>query len=102
ELDEELKKIKSEGQKPSTKDEDLLETTLAELRELKTYKAKEKTQGESKGQSGGESVQEIKQSIFNLEGHLALLLSEKRALDEFIATSKQELLELQMEQVKLK
>ncbi|KAJ2491181.1 endocytosis defective- protein [Coemansia sp. RSA 2050] len=102
ELDEELKKIKSEGEKLSTKDEDLLETTLAELRELKAYKTKEKMQGESKGQSSGESVQEIKQSIFNLEGHLALLLSEKRALDEFIATSKQELLELQMEQVKLK
>ncbi|KAJ2815167.1 hypothetical protein FBU31_007029, partial [Coemansia sp. 'formosensis'] len=70
--------------------------------ELKTFKIGERTQSESTSQSGGESVQEIKQSIFNLEGHLALLLSGKRTMDEFIATSKQELLELQMEQVKLK
>ncbi|KAJ2067097.1 hypothetical protein GGI16_009692, partial [Coemansia sp. S142-1] len=78
-----------------------LEAILAELRELKTFKAGERMRSESSGQSGGESVQEIKQSIFNLEGHLATLLSEKRAMDEFIATAKQELLELQMEQVKL-
>ncbi|KAJ2260403.1 endocytosis defective- protein [Coemansia sp. RSA 376] len=103
ELDEELKRIKSEGAQQTTgsKDEEQLEAILAELRELKTFKAGERMRSESSGQSGGESVQEIKQSIFNLEGHLATLLSEKRAMDEFIATAKQELLELQMEQVKL-
>ncbi|KAJ2811515.1 endocytosis defective- protein [Coemansia furcata] len=104
ELDEELKRIKSEGEQQATgsRDEEQLEKTLAELKELKTFKIGERTQSESTSQSGGESVQEIKQSIFNLEGHLALLLSGKRTMDEFISTSKQDLLELQMEQVELK
>ncbi|KAJ2747113.1 endocytosis defective- protein [Coemansia sp. BCRC 34301] len=109
ELDEELRQVKADGEQwaVGSKDEDMLEATLDELRELKEFKVSEKKQGEArarsggKSEAGGESMQEIKQSIFNLEGHLALLLSGKRAMDEFISAGKQELLELQMEQVKL-
>ncbi|KAJ2461649.1 endocytosis defective- protein [Coemansia sp. RSA 2424] len=109
ELDGELKRVQADGEQQAvgSREEEMLEATLNELRDLKEFKVSEKKQSESRaksggeGESGGESVQEIKQSIFNLEGNLALLLSEKRAMDEFIATGKQELLELQMEQVKL-
>ncbi|KAJ2462345.1 hypothetical protein EV174_007128, partial [Coemansia sp. RSA 2320] len=114
ELDEEVRRLQAEGelQEKNSRDEELLEITLAELNDLKEFKVKEKQQNElllSKGQSasghadGGssETLREIKQSIFELEGHLSFLLTEKRAMDEFVAAGKQELLELQMEQIKL-
>ncbi|KAJ2872765.1 hypothetical protein FB639_004302, partial [Coemansia asiatica] len=107
-LDEELKQLKEEEEEQSreTRDGGILESTLKELEDLRDFKLQEKRQTEesqSSGSSGSsETLQEIKQSIYNLEGELAFLISEKRAMDEFMTSGKQELVELQMEQMKLK
>ncbi|KAJ2635370.1 endocytosis defective- protein [Coemansia sp. RSA 1286] len=107
ELDQELKKLKEEeeSQPKDTRDGGILESTLKELEDLRDFKLQEKRQAESQssGSNGSsETLQEIKQSIYNLEGELAFLLSEKRAMDEFMTSGKQELVELQVEQMKLK
>ncbi|KAI9505175.1 cytoskeletal-regulatory complex EF hand-domain-containing protein [Coemansia spiralis] len=99
-LDAELRLLE---QQDEPRDQSLLDETLSELESLRDHKKGEKKLAEQQGSANdGESLQEIKQSIFNLEGHLSFLLSEKRAMDSFIESSKQELLDLQMEQVKLK
>ncbi|KAJ1720263.1 endocytosis defective- protein [Coemansia erecta] len=107
ELDEELCKLNEEAEERDKRprDDDLMETTLKELESLKEYKMQEKRQAEALDagtDDSSETLQEIKQSIFNLEGHLAFLLSEKRSMDEFLKAGKQQLLELQVEQMKLK
>ncbi|KAJ1805781.1 endocytosis defective- protein, partial [Coemansia sp. RSA 2599] len=95
-LDEELKKLKEdeESQSKDARDGGILESTLKELEGLRDFKLQEKRQAESQssGSSGSsETLQEIKQSIYSLEGQLAFLLSEKRAMDEFMTSGKQEL-----------
>ncbi|KAJ1847447.1 endocytosis defective- protein [Coemansia sp. RSA 2703] len=107
ELDEELRKLNEEAEdhKKRPQEDDLMETTLKELESLKEYKLQEKRLAEAQDSGTDDSsktLQEIKQSIFSLEGHLAFLLSEKRSIDEFLDTGKQKLLELQVEQMKLK
>ncbi|KAJ2660317.1 endocytosis defective- protein [Coemansia sp. RSA 1200] len=85
-----------------------LEATLKELERLRDQKRAEKKRIEEQIRDGtspgdaAESVQDIKQTVYKLEGHLSFLLSEKRAMDSFISSAKQELLDLQMEQIKLK
>ncbi|KAJ1729387.1 endocytosis defective- protein [Coemansia sp. Benny D160-2] len=85
-----------------------LEATLKELERLRDQKKAEKKRIEEQIRDGtspgdaAESVQDIKQTVYKLEGHLSFLLSEKRAMDSFISSAKQELLDLQMEQIKLK
>ncbi|KAJ1960035.1 hypothetical protein GGI12_004019, partial [Dipsacomyces acuminosporus] len=74
---------------------------------FKQYKLAEKNQAEAQSLppaqgSLEESVQDIKQSIFDLEGRLAFLQAEKKAIAEFLVSGKQELIELQMEQMDLK
>ncbi|KAJ2796130.1 endocytosis defective- protein, partial [Coemansia guatemalensis] len=107
-LDEELHRIQGDQEKleKGSRNESQLETVIKELEELKAYKIREKQHAESPNSisddAKNESLQEIKQSIFHLEGHLSFLQSEQRAIDEFITSSKQELLDLQMKQVKLK
>lgn len=104
-LDAELDKLKQEDDKLANNPPDsrLLQETLDELEQLKEYKVREKRKIEEgdEGNRPVEALQEIKQSIYKLEGHLSFLMSEKRAMDEFISTGKQELIDLQMEQVKL-
>ncbi|KAJ2162022.1 endocytosis defective- protein [Coemansia sp. RSA 552] len=108
-LDEELERLNAESTKAgSGAEEGGLGAALKELEELKEHKLQEKQGAEDRNARGpsnsdtGESLQDIKQSIFQLEGHLSFLQSEKRAMDEFMAKGRQELLDLQMEQVKLK
>ncbi|KAJ2080798.1 endocytosis defective- protein [Coemansia sp. RSA 988] len=107
-LDEELHRIQADQEKleKGAHNESQLVTIIKELEELKAYKIREKKIAESSNTTSDdattESLQEIKQSIFHLEGHLSFLQSEQRAIDEFITSSKQELLDMQMEQVKLK
>ncbi|KAI9475052.1 endocytosis defective- protein [Coemansia sp. RSA 990] len=95
ELDEELERLQSEYEKAqSGSHESQLKQAVEELEQLKRFK-------ERGPDAGSEPLQDIKQSIFQLEGHLSFLMSEKRAMDEFIAKGRQELLDLQMEKVKL-
>ncbi|KAJ2128873.1 endocytosis defective- protein [Coemansia sp. RSA 921] len=109
ELDRELEKLEREAGRdterdgPGAREEEQLQTTLKELERLKEYKEQEKIRcSRAPTDEGTQSVQDIKQSIFQLEGHVSFLLSEKRAIDEFIDSGRQELLDLQMEQMKLK
>ncbi|PIA19617.1 EF-hand [Coemansia reversa NRRL 1564] len=106
-LDEELQRIQADQEKleNGSHNDSQLRTAIKELEELKAYKIREKQQAESSSTSNDtttESLQEIKQSIFHLEGHLSFLQSEQRAIEEFITSSKQELMDLQMKQIKLK
>ncbi|KAJ2615727.1 endocytosis defective- protein [Coemansia sp. RSA 1365] len=106
-LDEELQRMQADQEKleNGSRNESQLKTAIKELEELKAYKIREKQQAESSSTSNdttNESLQEIKQSIFHLEGHLSFLQSEQRAIEEFITSSKQELMDLQMKQIKLK
>ncbi|KAJ1836377.1 endocytosis defective- protein [Coemansia sp. RSA 2706] len=104
-LDADLDRLQADRQAPRAED-DGLEATVRELELLKEHKAREKARIESAAgaapPASGETLQEIKQAIFQLEGHVSFLLSEKRAIDEFLAQGRQELLDLQMEQIKLK
>ncbi|KAJ2416351.1 hypothetical protein GGF47_005427, partial [Coemansia sp. RSA 2524] len=109
ELDRELEKLEREAGRDTERDgagareEEQLQTTLKELERLKEYKEQEKIRcSRAPTDEGTQSVQDIKQSIFQLEGHVSFLLSEKRAIDEFIDSGRQELLDLQMEQMKFK
>ncbi|KAI7834156.1 cytoskeletal-regulatory complex EF hand-domain-containing protein [Kickxella alabastrina] len=106
-LEEEFERIKTQvgHDDQGSRDGDLIEATVKELQEFKEYKLQEKRRLETQsvGSSGSnESLQAIKESLYSLEGHLSFLMSEKRAIDEFISAGKQELLELQVEQIKLK
>ncbi|KAJ1667111.1 endocytosis defective- protein [Coemansia sp. RSA 1813] len=107
-LESELRSIKREEdeQEGDSGDSERLEATFKELERLRDQKKTEKRQIEEQICNGKpaepETLQDIKQSIYKLEGHLSFLLSEKRAMDSFISSSKQELLDLQMEQIKLK
>ncbi|KAJ2456221.1 endocytosis defective- protein [Coemansia sp. RSA 2336] len=93
ELDEELERLQSEYENARKgSQESRLKQTVEELAQLKKFKQREPV-------ADSEPLQDIKQSIFQLEGHLSFLMSEKRAMDEFIATGRQELLDLQMEKM---
>ncbi|KAJ2847100.1 endocytosis defective- protein [Coemansia brasiliensis] len=107
ELDAQLEKLQTEYEraKGGSHDEDQLKETVEELEQLKKFKEREKLKqadgSAMAADNDSESLQDIKQAIFQLEGHLSFLMSEKRAMDEFIANGRQELLSLQMDKVKL-
>ncbi|KAJ2550224.1 endocytosis defective- protein [Coemansia sp. RSA 1933] len=101
-----LKREEDENDDNNSGDGERLGATLKELERLRDQKKAEKRQTEERIRDGkpadSETLQDVKQSIYKLEGHLSFLLSEKRAMDSFVSSSKQELLDLQMEQIKLK
>ncbi|KAJ1718724.1 endocytosis defective- protein, partial [Coemansia biformis] len=88
-LDEQAEKLRADYDRlgRDSRDEDPLGATLRELEELKAHKEREKRQAEESqpaaagGGHASESVQDIKQSIFHLEGHLSFLQSGRRAMD---------------------
>ncbi|KAJ2763856.1 endocytosis defective- protein [Coemansia nantahalensis] len=104
-LDEEKEKLRADyermGSAAGSGEADSVAAALRELEDLKAYKIRAKQQAEESlraASSGGaaESVQDIKQSIKHLEGHLSFLQSGQRAMDEFMAAGRQELLDLQV------
>ncbi|KAJ1952868.1 endocytosis defective- protein [Linderina pennispora] len=107
-LDQELEKLKAEQSRGAIKsqEEELQNSTVKELEELRAFKLNEKKEAENPSVSlegsTGESLQDLRQSVFDLEGRFAFLQAEKKAIEEFIRTGKQELIDLQMEQMDLK
>ncbi|KAJ1951354.1 endocytosis defective- protein [Linderina macrospora] len=108
ELDQELEKLKSEESQGDSKSEEEQgqDSTVKELEELRAFKVQEKKEAEnpsgSQAGSTGESLQDLKQSVLDLESRFGFLQAEKRAVEEFIRTGRQELIDLQMEQMDLK